>query len=246
LVLRSIRSGAPKDLAITVQHTWALILALTNNIPRDHSLIPAGKWLNATPLDTYIGGTTLGLVGLGKLGAGVARIATLAFGMKVIAWSPNLTQDRADEAAQNAGLEKGAWKAVSKDEVFAQSDILSVQIILSDTTRGLIKRVDLEKMKPSSFFINTSRGPIVDEGDLLGVLDEGKIRGAALDVFDIEPLPLDSRWRTTKWGEEGRSEVVMTPHSGYAFEKQMAGMWEETKANLQRLIKGEEVHNRMA
>jgi lactate dehydrogenase-like 2-hydroxyacid dehydrogenase len=166
--------------------------------------------------------------------------------MKVIAWSPNLTQDRADEAAQNAGLEKGAWKAVSKDEVFAQSDILSIQIVLSDSTKGLVKKNDLERMKTTSFLINTSRGPIVDEGDLLDILDEGKIRGAALDVFDVEPLPLDSRWRTTKWGKEGRSEVVMTPHSGYAFEKQMEGMWVETKENIERLVKGEEVKNRMA
>jgi lactate dehydrogenase-like 2-hydroxyacid dehydrogenase len=239
------REGTPKDFSATVQHTWALILALTNNIPRDHSLIPSGKWLSQTPLNTFIGGSTLGLIGLGKLGAGVARIATLAFGMKVIAWSPNLTQERADQAAISAGLNKGDWKAVTKEEVFEQCDILSVQIVLSDTTRGLIRKDDLERMRPTSFFVNTSRGPIVNEGELLDHLENGKIRGAAIDVFDQEPLPLDSRWRSVKWGEEGRSEVVMTPHSGYAFEKQMEGMWVETKENLERLVKGDELKNRM-
>jgi lactate dehydrogenase-like 2-hydroxyacid dehydrogenase len=119
-------------------------------------------------------------------------------------------------------------------------------IVLGDSTRGLIRKADLEQMKGTSFLVNTSRGPIINEGELLEHLEKGRIRGAALDVFDKEPLPLDSRWRTTKWGEEGRSEVVMTPHSGYNFEKQMEGMWIETRENLQRLVKGEELKNRMA
>ena len=234
--------STPPGLATTTQHTWSLILALVANIPRDNALLPSGSWLHASPLNTYLPGLTLGLLGLGKLGAGTARIGSLAFGMKVIAWSPNLTQARADEAATAAGLPAGSFKAVTKAELFEQSDVLSVHIVLGEQTRGIVGPDELAKLKPAAFLVNTSRGPLIDEDALLDMLDKGRIRGYAGDVFDVEPLPLDSRWRTTKWGgENGRSEVVLTPHSGYAYEGQMGTMWEKTRENLGRLARGEEL-----
>ena len=245
MYLTQFYRGTPPDFAATVQHTWALILALADNIPRDQSFIPAGKWINALPLNTFIGGSTLGLLGLGRLGLGTGRIGKLAFGMNIIAWSQNLTQEKADEQAQSCGLPAGSIQAVSKEEVFAESDILSVHYVLSDRSKGIVGKADLERMKRSATIINTSRGPLIDEKALLDALDEGKIRGAALDVFDIEPLLLDSRWRTTPWGEDGRSEVVMTPHTGYSFETSLEAMWEVTKSNLERLAAGEELKHQI-
>jgi glycerate dehydrogenase len=101
-------------------------------------------------------------------------------------------------------------------------------------------------MKPTSFLVNTSRGPLVDEAALLDCLERGHIRGAALDVFDTEPLPPDSRWRTTPWGESGRSQVILTPHTVYSFEAHLRGMWEATRENLDRVVRGEEVKWRIA
>ena len=181
------------------------------------------------------------MLGLGRLGLGTARIGKLAFGMNIIAWSQNLTQDKADEAAKSCGLQPGSIKAVSKEELFANSDTLSVHYVLSDRSRGIVGKEDLERMKPSAMIINTSRGPLIDEKALLDVLDKGKIRGAALDVFDVEPLPSESRWRTTPWGEGGRSEVIMTPHTGYSFETSLEAMWEVTRSNLERLAEGQEL-----
>jgi len=234
--------GTPPGLATTTQHTWSLVLSLVANIPRDNALLPSGSWLHASPLNTYLPGLTLGLLGLGKLGAGTARIGALAFGMKIIAWSPHLTQDRADESAAAIGLPAGTFRVVSKADLFEQSDVLSVHIVLSDQTRGIVGADDLGTLKSTAFLVNTSRGPLIDEKALLDTLDQGRIRGYAGDVFDVEPLPLDSRWRTTKWGaEHGRSEVVLTPHSGYAYEGQMRTMWEKTRENLGRLARDEEL-----
>ena len=228
-----------------MQHTWSLILSLVNNIPRDHNLVTSGQWLHRHPLNTYLSGQTLGVVGLGKLGAGVARIGKLAFGMKIVAWSPNLTQAKADDAAKDAGLAVGDFTAVSKEELFGTSDVVSLHMVLAESTTGIVGSAELGGMKKESFLINTSRGPLVGEGELLRVLEHGAIRGYAADVFDVEPLPLDSPWRRVKWGEDGRSEVVLTPHSGYAYQSQMRDMWEKTSANLGRLARGEEVEWKM-
>lgn len=245
LVSGTVLPSAPAGISATAQHTWALILALANNVPRDdHQTRREGTWLPNKLLNIGLPGKTLGLLGLGKLGAEVAKIGT-AFGMKVVAWSENLTQERADEAAAKAGLGKGVWRAVSKDELFESSDVLSVHVVLGHRTRGLVGAKELGQIKETAVLVNTSRGPIIQQDALLEVLEGGKIRGAALDVFDIEPLPLDSPWRTTKWGEQGRSQVVVTPHSGYAFEGTMRGMWEGTVQNLGRYLRGEDVQNRM-
>ena len=229
-----------------MQQTWALILALATNIPRDQRLIETGAWVNAMPLNTHIAGLTLGIVGLGHLGMGTARIGKLAFGMKILAWSSNLTQEEADKKAKEAGLASGDIKVVGKEDIFAQSDILSVHYVLSERSRGIIQASDLERMKPTSFIINTSRGPLIDEPALLDALKRGAIRGAGLDVFDVEPLPLDSPWRTVQWGKDGTSEVVMTPHTGYSFQDSIMGMWEGTKENLTKIAEGNEVQWRIA
>ena len=236
----------PAGISATAQHTWALILALADNVPRDdHETRRAGRWLSSLPLNVGLAGKTLGLLGLGKLGSEVARIGH-AFGMEVVAWSENLTQERADEAAAKVGLAAGVWRVVSKDELFSSADVLSVHVVLSDRTRGLIGEKELGRMKGSAMLVNTSRGPIIRQDALLHTLNDGKIRGAALDVFDLEPLPLDSPWRTTNWGEDGRSQVVVTPHSGYAFEDTMRTMWEGTIANLRRYLNGEEVIDKLS
>lgn len=165
----------------------------------------------------------------------------MAFGFKVIAWSPHLTQERADQSAQEVGLQTGDVQVVDKETLFRNSDVISIHLILADSTRGIVSTGELESMKPSAFLVNTSRGPIVEEKALLGCLGKGRIRGYAGDVFDIEPLPVDSAWRTTQWGTEGRSEVVLTPHSGYSFDTQLGNMWEKTKENLERLSRDEDL-----
>lgn len=220
-----------------MQHTWALLLALANNVPRDDGLVAAGDWSSATPLNTLLAGRTLAILGLGQLGSEVARIG-VAFGMKVIAWSENLTQAKADASAAAHGLPRGTYAVVSREQLFADADVLSVHLVLSSRTRGLVTAADLGRMKPTVLLINTARGPLIDEAALLDVLSRGAIRGAALDVFDIEPLPPQSPWRRTRWGTEGRAHVVLTPHTGYAFDDMLRFMWEHTADNVQRIIEG--------
>jgi phosphoglycerate dehydrogenase-like enzyme len=200
----------------TTEHCVALILSAARNIAQDDLSVKSGGWQTVPTMG--LKGKVFGTVGLGRLGMAVARIMVVAFGMRVVAWSENLTQERADEKAREAGLvvegsdgEK-TFKVVSKEELFRTADVVSVHLVLSDRSRGGIKARDLEMMKPTAIFVNTSRGPLVVEKDLLDVLEKGKIRAAALDVFELEPLPLDSRWRTTKWGQDGRSRVLLTPH----------------------------------
>jgi phosphoglycerate dehydrogenase-like enzyme len=200
----------------TTEHCVAMILAAARNIAQDDLSVKSGGWQTAPAVS--LKGKVFGTVGLGRLGMAVARIMVVAFGMRVVAWSENLTQERADEKAREAGLAvegpdgEKTFRVVSKEELFRTADVVSVHLVLSDRSRGGIAARDLEMMKPTAIFVNTSRGPLVVEKDLLDVLEKGKIRAAALDVFELEPLPLDSRWRTTKWGQDGRSRVLLTPH----------------------------------
>ncbi|WIX78152.1 D-2-hydroxyacid dehydrogenase family protein [Amycolatopsis carbonis] len=180
----------------TLEHTWALILAAARNLPADVRSMQEGGW--QVGVGTVLSGKTLGLLGLGRLGSASARIGQ-AFGMETIAWSPNLTPEKAAEHGV---------AAVSKDELFERSDVLSVHVVLSERSRGLVGVGELGRMKPTALLVNTSRGPIVDEAALLDALRSRRIAAAALDVYDVEPLPTDHPVR-------GLDNVILTPHVGY-------------------------------
>mgnify|MGYP001211059048 FL=1 len=167
----------------TVELAWGLILGLVKHLPQENAAIQSGAWRAGIPLG--LTGKTLGLLGLGTLGSGVARVG-LALDMDVIAWSQNLTQVRCEEI--------GA-RLVTKEELFRNSDVLSIHVILSERTRGLVGDVEIAQIKPSAYLINTSRGPIVDEAALIDALESARIAGAGLDVFDVEPLPSDHPFR---------------------------------------------------
>jgi len=176
--------------------TWGLILALARSIPHESAAMRSGGWQSTIGVGLH--GKTLGILGLGRLGTDVARIGQ-AFGMHVIAWSQNLTRDKTDAA----GVE-----LVDKDALFQRADIVSVHLVLGDRTRGLVGERELAMMKPTAFLINTARGPIVDEHALIYALRHSVIAGAALDVFDEEPLPVDHPLRRLE-------NALLTPHLGY-------------------------------
>jgi D-3-phosphoglycerate dehydrogenase len=189
--------GTPTTGNPTSAIAFALMLELARRVGYESARMRAGTlWQSTIGLD--LEGLTLGVLGLGKLGTRSAQIAK-AFGMKVIAWSQNLAADKC--AQVGAGY-------VSKDELFRQSDFITIHLVLSDRTRGLVGARELALMKASACLINTARGPIMDEAALIAALREKKIAGAGLDVFDVEPLPLDHPFRTM-------DNVVITPHLGY-------------------------------
>ncbi|WPH04788.1 Hypothetical protein R9X50_00768400 [Acrodontium crateriforme] len=188
----------------TTQHTWALIMALARNVAIDDAALKSGNaWQSG--LATGLTGLTIGIVGLGRLGAAVARIAHLAWNMRVICWSANLTQAKADIMAASVGLpiEDGngekTFRVVTKEELFSQADVVSLHYVLSDRSRGLVGAQELAYMMPSALLINTSRGALIDEQALLQALLKGSIRGAALDVFEVEPLEYSSPWRKSNY-----------------------------------------------
>ncbi|KAK4166319.1 hypothetical protein QBC43DRAFT_313440 [Cladorrhinum sp. PSN259] len=227
----------------TTEHCVAMILAAARNIAQDDLSVKTGGWQTVPAV--CLRGKIFGTVGLGRLGIAVAKIMHLAFGMKIIAWSSNLTQEAADEKAVAAGFpavgEDGekTFKVVSKEDLFSTADVVSIHLVLGERSRGSIGAKDLGLMKNSAIFVNTSRGPLVVEKDLLETLEQGKIRAAALDVFEREPLPLDSRWRTTKWGQDGRSRVLLTPHMGYVEEATLDAWYSQQVENVLRWEKGE-------
>jgi phosphoglycerate dehydrogenase-like enzyme len=190
-------SGTQGPSSPVSETTWALLLALAQRIPFADREIREGDW-QRSGLNEALQGKTLGIIGLGKVGAKIARFAK-AFEMDVVAWSQNLTAARAEEC--------GA-RLVERDELLRTADAVTIHLVLSDRTRGLIGNRELGLMKPTAWLINTSRGPIVDEAALLDALREGRIAGAGLDVFDTEPLPADSPMRTAP-------NTVLTPHLGY-------------------------------
>ncbi len=180
----------------TAELTWGLILALLRKIPTEDRATRDGHW--QVSVGEGLHGKTLGVIGLGRLGSQVAKVG-VAFGMNVIAWSQNLTAERAEEVGATL---------VSKQELLESSDVVTIHVVLSGRTRGLLGAEELSSMKPSAYLVNTSRGPIVDEAALIDALQEGSIAGAGLDVFDIEPLPLDHPFRSIP-------NTVLTPHLGY-------------------------------
>jgi phosphoglycerate dehydrogenase-like enzyme len=204
----------------TIEFAWSLILACARNIAQENASLRSGGWQVGVGED--LRGKVLGLVGLGNIGSEVARIG-MAFGMRIHAWSQNLTAEKAE--ASGATL-------VTKDELFSSSDIVSVHLVLSQRTRGMIGAREFALMKPSARFVNTSRGPIVVEHDLVDALRRGAIAGAAVDVYEREPLPLDHPFRTLP-------NVLATPHIGYV----TAGLYEtfyaDTVANIVRWLDGQ-------
>lgn len=181
----------------TAELTVGLMIDLARNITIENARMRAGEaWQSTIGMDLH--GRTLGLIGLGNLGQRVAKVG-LAFGMNVIAWSPNLTAERSQE--------HGVTYA-TKADLFQRSDFISIHLVLSERTRGLVGQTDFRMMKPTACFINTSRGPIVDEAALIDALQNKIIAGAALDVFDVEPLPRGHIFRTLP-------NVLITPHLGY-------------------------------
>jgi phosphoglycerate dehydrogenase-like enzyme len=182
----------------------------------------AGGWITHSGPGLF--GKTIGLVGLGRIGSGVARIAN-GFGMNVIAWSQNLTEERAAEA--------GA-RLVTKDELFQQADIVTIHLVLSDRSRGIIGAHELGLMKPTAYLINTSRGPLVDEQALIETLRSRRIAGAGMDVFHQEPLPADHPFRTM-------DNVVATPHIGYGTDETYVGFHRGNIRTIRAYLAGEEL-----
>jgi phosphoglycerate dehydrogenase-like enzyme len=197
--------------------TWALILASVRQVALENANLRAGGWQRT--VGDGLKGKTLGVVGLGNIGSDVARIG-LAFGMDVIAWSQNLTSEK----AQSCGA-----RLVSKAELFQSADIVTIHLVLSQRTKGLVGAAELQAMKPSARLINTSRGPIVDESALIAVLRERRIAGAALDVFDIEPLPVDHPFRSLE-------NVLSAPHIGYVARDLYRTFYGDTVKNITRWL----------
>jgi phosphoglycerate dehydrogenase-like enzyme len=197
----------------TIEMTWALILAAVRNLVGEASSLRAGGW--QTSVGRELSGRVLGVLGLGRIGSEIARIGTV-FGMDVIAWSQNLTTERARAAG-------AAW--VSKEELFGRSDVLSIHLVLGDRTRGLVNGADIAAMKPTSWLINTSRGPIIEQDALLAALRSKSIAGAALDVFDVEPLPAGHPLRTLP-------NVLATPHIGYVTEDLYRTFYSDAAASI--------------
>jgi phosphoglycerate dehydrogenase-like enzyme len=220
----SIDMAAAAELGITVSRTgysssgalevtWTLILGLLRHLPEEADNMRSGRW--QTTVGTGLSGKTLGLLGLGSLGAGVAAVAR-AFDMRIIAWSQNLTDERA--------AEHGAIR-VDKETLFSESDVLSVHLVLSKRSRGIVGAEDFARMKPSAYFINTSRGPLVDEAALIDVLQRRAIAGAAVDVYDHEPVDPSHPLRTL-------DNILSTAHIGFVTDRTYKEFYEDTVDNI--------------
>ena len=206
------------DATPTIEFTWSLILASMRGIDRETASLKAGGW--QTGVGANLHGKTLGVLGLGNIGKEVARIG-LAFGMRVIAWSQNLTEEKASAAGATL---------VDKQTLFREADVVTVHLVLSGRTNGLVGTPEFALMKPTARFVNTSRGPIVNEAALIEVLQARKIAGAAVDVFDTEPLSADHPFRKLKG-------VLATPHIGYVTEDLYRIFYGDAAANITKWLK---------
>lgn len=216
--------GTASSSTPPVELTWALLLGLARQVTvESRAMREGGPWQSTVGQDLH--GRTLGLLGLGKIGSRVARVAT-AFGMEVVAWSRNLTAERA--------AEEGVQLADSKEDLLRSSDFVSVHLVLSDRTRGLLGEPELRAMRPHAFLVNTSRAAIVDRAALLRALREGWIAGAGLDVFDTEPLPADDPLRTLP-------NVLATPHLGYVTEHNYRTYYREAVEDITAFLDGSPV-----
>ncbi|MGW2934364.1 D-2-hydroxyacid dehydrogenase family protein [Streptomyces sp. NPDC001156] len=216
--------GTASSSTPPVELTWALLLGLARGIVEETNAVrDGGPWQSTVGADLH--GRRLGVLGLGKIGSRVAQVG-LAFGMDVVAWSRNLTKERADEV--------GAELASSMDVLLASSDFVSVHLALGDRTRGLLGARELALLKPTAYLINTSRAAIVDQDALLAALHEGRIAGAGIDVFDVEPLPADHPMRTAP-------RLLATPHLGYVSRANYATYYGHAVEDIQAYLAGEPV-----
>jgi len=213
--------GTKSAQSSTSEVAWALMLALAKRLPQCEKAMRSGGWQEHV-MTQSLAGKTLGVLGLGRLGQFVAKYGQ-AFGMNVIAWSPNLTDERAAAVAV---------RRVAKEALFKESDFISVHMVLSKTTRGIVGAAELGLMKPTAYIINTSRGPLIDEQPLIDVLQNKKIAGAGLDVFWTEPLQKDHVLRRL-------DNVVLTPHVGYVVDDNMKMFYVNALKNIKAWMAGE-------
>jgi phosphoglycerate dehydrogenase-like enzyme len=216
-------AGFVQNSPATAELSWALIMAVARDVTGNDADVRAGVW--QARIGTDLAGATLGLLGLGRLGSRMAEYAQV-FGMRVLAWSENLTDERAAAA--------GAERVATKEELFERSDIASVHLVLSHRTRGLVTYGDLVRLGPEGRLVNTSRGPIVVEADLVRALEEGVIRAAALDVFDREPLPADDPLRRAP-------NLLLSPHIGYVTTQALRGGYTGMLEQIRRWRDGEPI-----
>lgn len=215
-------SGTGMSKHAAGEHTWALLMAAARHIPTEAGNVRAGGWQTCVGTELY--GRTLGIVGLGHIGTQVARYAQ-AFGMTVQAWSANLDADR----AKALGV-----APVTKDQLFSESDIVTLHLVLSERTRGIVGAHELALLGPRGLLVNTSRGPLVDEAALVAALRSGELGAAALDVFDTEPLPLNHPLRTLP-------NVVATPHIGFVTDSAYAVAYPQAVENIHAWLRGEPI-----
>ena len=211
--------GDPNSTGATAELAWALLLALFKKIPQESANMTNGLWQTSMP--PTIQGKRLGLLGAGQLGKKVAKFGH-AFGMEVVAWSPNLTEERAAEAGV---------KLVTKQELFSTSDAISVHMVLSERSRGVADAASLKLMKSTAFIVNTSRAGLIDQVALRTLLEQGKIGGAGIDVIDAEPLAPDHVWRKVP-------RTLLTPHLGYATPENFAVLFPNVVANIAAWVAG--------
>ena len=214
--------GTPGFGNPTVDLAWGLILSLARRIPEQERALREGRWQVA--LGNGLEGKTLGVLGLGNLGGRVARVGA-AFGMRVIAWSPNLTEERAAAA--------GAAR-VDKATLMAEADVLTLHVVLSERSRGIVGVEDIARMKRGAYIVNTSRGPLIDQPALIAALREGRIAGAGLDVYDEEPLPPDHPILSAP-------NTVLTPHLGYVTEENYRVYFQGAVEAVEGYLKGSPV-----
>ncbi len=207
--------------ASTSEMAWTLLLAAARDLANADRGVRAGRWHEGVRVGTVLEGRRLGVIGLGRLGSRVAGFGK-AFGMDVVAWSQNLTPERAAEC--------GA-RLVTRQALFETSDFISVHVVLSDRTRGLIGAADFARMKPTAIFVNTSRGPIVNEAELVAALRERRFAHAALDVYEREPLPADHPLRSLP-------NVTVTPHLGYVNSDIFGHFYGESVKNIEAWLDG--------
>ncbi|MFB8114670.1 D-2-hydroxyacid dehydrogenase family protein [Streptomyces sp. NPDC055962] len=216
--------GTASTATPPVELTWALLLGLARGIVTEAgALRNGGPWQSTVGADLH--GRRLGILGLGRIGGRVAAVGR-AFGMEVVAWSENLTGERAEEA--------GALLAASKEELLETSDFVSVHLVLSERTRGLLGAKELALMRPGSYLVNTSRAAVVDQDALLDVLRRGAIAGAGVDVFDVEPLPADHPMRAAP-------RLLATPHLGYVSQANYAAYYGDAVEDIRAWLDGEPV-----